>query len=64
MLKTKFYLEEKLPNFKTYYKDKVIKALSQWSKNREINKKNRVESAQIGPYKYSQVISNKGLATL
>lgn len=44
MLKLKFQLEEKLFNFKIYYKDKVIKVLLQWLKNREINKKNRVES--------------------
>lgn len=47
------------PNFKTYYKTKVIKTLSLWHKDRYTGQWAGVESPEIDSYIYSQLIFAK-----
>lgn len=47
-----------LPNFKTYYKDTIMKIEWYWQKNRkQIN--GIVESSEIYPHKYNQLTFKK-----
>ena len=49
-----------LPNFKTNYKASVISKDSiVWWNNRQIEQWNRIESLEIDPHKYSQLIFDK-----
>ena len=49
-----------LPEFRLYYQETIIKTVRYWCKNWTMDPQNRIESPEINPHVYCQLISDRG----
>ena len=52
-------VEIRYPDFRLYYKTALLKIVYYWQKDRNIGQLNRLESPEINPHTFGQLIHNK-----